>query len=91
MPEGDTIFRTARTLQRALAGHAVTRFESVLPALNRVAVDRPIIGRSIESVRARGKHLLMTFDRRPDAAHSHADERKLAHLPARRTMAAIAR
>jgi endonuclease VIII len=61
MPEGDTIFRTARTLHRALAGHVVTRFESVLPALNRVAVDRAIVGRSIESVRARGKHLLMTL------------------------------
>jgi endonuclease VIII len=61
MPEGDTIFRTARTLQRALAGRVVTRFESAFPALNRVAVDRPIVGRSIESVRSRGKHLLMTL------------------------------
>jgi endonuclease-8 len=61
MPEGDTIFRTARSLHRALAGHAVTRFDSAFPALTRVAVDRPIIGRSIESVRSRGKHLLMTL------------------------------
>ena len=61
MPEGDTIFRTARTLQRALAGHSVTAFESAFPALNRVAVDRPIIGRSIESVRSHGKHLLMAL------------------------------
>jgi endonuclease-8 len=36
MPEGDTIFRAARTLHRALAGHEVVRFESVLPALTRV-------------------------------------------------------
>jgi len=61
MPEGDTIFRTARTLHRALAGHVITRFESVFPAVERVAVDRPIVGRSIESVNSRGKHLLMTF------------------------------
>ena len=61
MPEGDTIFRTARTLHRALAGHVVTGFESTFPALNRVAVDRPIVGRSIESVRSLGKHLLMTL------------------------------
>jgi len=27
MPEGDTIFRAARTLNLALAGHIVTRFE----------------------------------------------------------------
>jgi len=33
MPEGDTIFRTARTLQRALAGRTVTGFESPLPAV----------------------------------------------------------
>jgi endonuclease-8 len=61
VPEGDTIFRAARTLQRALAGHVVTRFESVFPAVERVAVDHPIVGRSIESVSSRGKHLLMTF------------------------------
>jgi endonuclease-8 len=61
MPEGDTIFRAARTLQRALAGDVVTRFESVFPALNRVADDRPIVGRSIEAVVSRGKHLLIVF------------------------------
>lgn len=61
MPEGDTIFRAARTLHRVLAGKAVTRFESVLPALTRIAEDRPIVGRTIDSVTARGKHLLMAF------------------------------
>ena len=61
MPEGDTIFRAARTLNTFMAGHLVTRFESMFPALNRIADDRPIVGRTIESVSARGKHLLMTF------------------------------
>jgi endonuclease-8 len=61
MPEGDTIFRAARTLHRVLAGKIVTRFESVFPALTRVADDAPIVGRKIEAVAARGKHLLMTF------------------------------
>jgi len=61
MPEGDTIFRAARTLHTFMAGHLVTRFESMFPALNRIADDRPIVGRTIESVSARGKHLLMTF------------------------------
>lgn len=61
MPEGDTIFRAARTLHRALAGHEVARFESVYPALTRVDVDRPLTGRTITSVSARGKHLLMVF------------------------------
>jgi endonuclease-8 len=37
------------------------RFESVFPALTRVDVDRPVRGRTIESVSARGKHLLMHF------------------------------
>ena len=61
MPEGDTIFRAARTLNRALAGHEVVRFESVLPALTRVHEDSPITGRTIESVTAAGKHVLMRF------------------------------
>jgi len=61
MPEGDTIFRAAAALHRALAGHTVTRFESVYPALTRIAEDRPIVGRTIESVSARGKHLLIAF------------------------------
>ncbi len=59
MPEGDTIFRTAETLQRALAGRIITAFESVYPALMRVHHDRPVTGRTIERVAARGKHLLM--------------------------------
>jgi endonuclease-8 len=61
VPEGDTIFRAARTLNRALAGRTVTRFESVFPALSRVDVDEPIAGRTIEKVEARGKHLLFRF------------------------------
>src|SRR5690348_16394448 len=61
VPEGDTIFRAARTLHRALAGQIVVRFESVLPALTRVDEDEPIAGRTIESVTSRGKHVLMRF------------------------------
>ena len=69
MPEGDTIFLAAQAMHRFLAGHAVTRFESVYPSLTRVAEDRPIVGRTIESVAARGKHLLVTFSGDLDAAH----------------------
>ena len=61
MPEGDTIFRAARTLHRALAGKTVVRFESMLPALTRVHHDQPITGRTVEQVVARGKHILMSF------------------------------
>lgn len=61
MPEGDTIYRAARTLNRALAGAQVVRFESMFPALNRIDDDAPLAGRTVESVVARGKHLLMAF------------------------------
>jgi endonuclease-8 len=61
VPEGDTIFRAARTLNRALAGRAVTRFISVFPALTRVDHDTPLCGQIIDSVVPRGKHVLMSF------------------------------
>jgi endonuclease VIII len=61
MPEGDTILRAAQTLHRVLAGHTVAQFDSVYPALTRINENSPIVGRTIESVTARGKHLLMTF------------------------------
>jgi endonuclease VIII len=61
VPEGDTIFRVARALNRALAGRTVTVFESVFPALTRIDEDRPLVGRTIEAVSSRGKHLLMAF------------------------------
>jgi endonuclease-8 len=61
VPEGDTIFRAARTLQLALAGQAVTRFQTVLPQLSRIDEDHPIAGRTVESVSANGKWMLMRF------------------------------
>jgi endonuclease-8 len=61
VPEGDTIFRAARTLNRALAGHTVTRFETVLPQLSRIDQDSPVAGRTIESVESQGKWMLMRF------------------------------
>jgi endonuclease-8 len=57
MPEGDTIFRAARTLQRALAGKPVVFFESMLPALDRLEIT----GRTIDRVSTAGKHILMHF------------------------------
>ena len=58
MPEGDTIFRAARTLHRALAGRLILRFETVLSQLAVVDRRTPVCGRSIVDVAARGKHLL---------------------------------
>src|SRR5215213_126223 len=61
MPEGDTIHRAAHTLNAALAGRVITRFETVLPQLARIDEDAPLAGRTIESVEAAGKNLLMHF------------------------------
>jgi endonuclease-8 len=61
MPEGDTLHRVAKTLQAALAGKEVTRFETVLPALARVDDQTPLRGRTIARVHAIGKHLLIEF------------------------------
>ena len=61
MPEGDTIFRAARTLHAALAGRVVSSFETGLATLDRVDQDTPLAGRTVEGVRSVGKHLLMEF------------------------------
>ena len=61
MPEGDTIFRAARTLNRALGGQVVTTFETQLAQLARVDYDSPIAGRTVESVSSAGKWLRIYF------------------------------
>ena len=54
MPEGDTVYRTARRLDEALAGAEVTRFELRVPQ----AATVDLRGRVVEGVVSRGKHLL---------------------------------
>lgn len=61
MPEGDTIFRTARTLGRALGGKALTGFCSTFPRLARFNDDTPLTGRLVDGVESRGKWLLIHF------------------------------
>jgi endonuclease-8 len=61
MPEGDTIFRIARAMQRALQGRTVIRVESALPSLARAPGAASLEGRVVEGVTARGKHLLISF------------------------------
>ena len=61
MPEGDTIFRAARALNKALAGGVVRRFDTAYAQLARVNDDTPVVGRTVERVEARGKWLLMYF------------------------------
>jgi len=61
MPEGDTIFRTARTLGRALTGKVVTRFESAYAQLVQADDQAAFAGETVARVEARGKWLLMHF------------------------------
>ena len=61
MPEGDTIYRAARALQRALGGKVVTGFETGLAKLARVNDDATLVGRVVEKVESRGKWLLIYF------------------------------
>jgi endonuclease VIII len=56
VPEGDTIYRTATMLRRALAGKPLERFETP-----RLPVRGPEPGTPVRSVEARGKHLLIAF------------------------------
>ncbi len=61
MPEGDTIFRSARALGRALTGKVVTSFETALAPLASVDDNTPVAGRTVENIEARGKWLLIYF------------------------------
>jgi len=61
MPEGDTIYRAARALQKALGGKVVTAFETGLAKLASVNDDAPVVGRTVERVEARGKWCLIYF------------------------------
>jgi endonuclease-8 len=62
MPEGDTIFRTASVLRRALVGGVVRRaLAQPGPGMSRVPRLDGLVGRRVETVESRGKHLLVGF------------------------------
>ena len=65
MPEGDTVFRAARRLDEALAGHEVTRFDIRVPA----HATADLTGETVQAVVPRGKHLLMRIG--DYTLHSH--------------------
>ncbi len=73
MPEGDTIFRTATVLRRALAGCSVTSLELVAPKVSAAAARRTVSGGIVRSVGSNGKHLLITFgtDGEDVVLHTH--------------------
>ena len=54
----DTIYRTARTLQRALAGKPMTRFHSEYAQLVSANDEAPFAGQTVTHIEARGKWLL---------------------------------
>ena len=65
MPEGDTVWRSARHLHEALAGRELTRTDFRVPAY--ATVD--LRGSRVDDVVSRGKHLLI---RTPEhSIHSH--------------------
>jgi endonuclease-8 len=56
MPEGDTIFRAAQIAASRARGHTRHAFETAYAHLDRVNVDTPIAGRTIEKCESAGKH-----------------------------------
>lgn len=71
MPEGDSVWKLARRLDRQLAGHTVVRSDFRTPAL----ATRDVSGREVLGHDTHGKHLLTRFsgaDGSPPATlHSH--------------------
>jgi endonuclease-8 len=66
MPEGDTVYLTARRLDSALGGHLLRRGELRHPRW----VTNDLAGRTVLGVRSVGKHLLIRFDD-GRSLHSH--------------------
>lgn len=65
MPEGDTVYLTARTLDSALHGSTLTRCDIRVPKY--ATVD--LTGETVHEVASRGKHLLIRAGRA--SIHSH--------------------
>ncbi len=59
MTEGDTLYRVARTLNKALAGQVVRRFDAAYAPLLRIDEEAPLCGRTVQRVEARGKWCLI--------------------------------
>lgn len=77
MPEGDTVFQTARRLDEALAGQEVTRFDLRVP--RHATAD--LTGELVHEVRPRGKHLLMRIGEYTLHSHLKMEGRWLVFRP----------
>lgn len=62
MPEGDTLYRVARQLRPVLRGKTITAAHAWRPRSGRAIDAASLVGHRVESVEARGKHLLVAFD-----------------------------
>ena len=69
MPEGDAVVRTARRLDRALAGHVLTATDFRVP--QHATAD--LSGGLVLGTHTRGKHLFTRVDRGEDqfSLHTH--------------------
>jgi len=68
VPEGDTVHRTARRLDRALSGHVLERTDFRVPQLATVDLRGSTVLRTV----SRGKHLLTRIDAdQPWTLHTH--------------------
>src|SRR3954451_25255527 len=69
MPEGDTVWNTARVLERAFVGETLSRTDFRVPQL----ATTDLAGWTVVSSGSRGKHLLLRLERGDDrrTLHSH--------------------
>ena len=58
MPEGDTVYHAARTLDEKLSGQVITRSDFRIPSL----ATKDLSGATVTETISRGKHLLTRFD-----------------------------
>jgi endonuclease-8 len=87
VPEGDTLWRTARSLHAALARKVLVGLESPLPAVTGAARRLGVVGQTIVAVEARGKHLLLRFQGGA-ALHTHLGMRGSWRIARRASAAA---
>lgn len=75
MPEGDTLHRTAQTLQRVLGKQRLVRVRSSVAAI----AEAELVGHIVERVSAQGKNLLIEFDD-GRVLHTHLQMRGSWHV-----------
>ncbi|GLJ80049.1 Fpg/Nei family DNA glycosylase [Microbacterium imperiale] len=80
MPEGDTVFRAARTIGDALVGHEVTRFDIRVPG----SATADLRGERVHSSIARGKHLLLRVGEHTLHSHLKMEGRWHVYRPGQR-------